>query len=163
MQRGDEVSVTVREGSRLDALEGLDVRTVRADVLDRRSIRRAMRGVQHVFHAAGMTELNASRARIFSLNVEGTRIVLEEALRAGVERAVYTSSVAAIGPARPGESADETAPWEAGRYRIAYLDAKHEAETAALALDRPRAAPRHRQSRPRARPWDRFPPTRFEH
>jgi dihydroflavonol-4-reductase len=134
VQRGDDVSVTVREGSRLDALEGLDVRTVRADVLDRRSIRRAMRGVQHVFHAAGMTELNATRARIFSLNVEGTRIVLEEALRAGVERAVYTSSVAAIGPARLGESADETAAWEAGRYRIAYLDAKHEAETAALRL-----------------------------
>jgi dihydroflavonol-4-reductase len=61
-------------------------------------------------------------------------IVLEEALRAGVQRAVYTSSVAAIGPARPGRSADEASPWEAGRYAIPYLDAKHEAETAALRL-----------------------------
>jgi dihydroflavonol-4-reductase len=134
VQRGDEVHVTVREGSRLDRLVGTDVETVRGDVLDRRSIRRAMRGIDRVFHVAGMAELNATRARIFSINVEGTRIVLEEALRAGVQRAVYTSSVAAIGPARPGESADETSAWEAGRYRIAYLDAKHEAETAALRL-----------------------------
>lgn len=79
-------------------------------------------------------ELNASRERTFSLNVEGTRIVLEEALRAGVERAVYTSSVVAIGPARAGQSADETSAWEAGRYPIPYLDAKHEAEIAALRL-----------------------------
>jgi dihydroflavonol-4-reductase len=134
VQRGDEVSVTIRDGSRLDGLEGLDVRTVRGDVLDRRSMRRALRGIERIFHVAGSAELNASRARIFQINVEGTRIVLEEALRAGVQRAVYTSSVAAIGPARPGESADETSAWEAGRYRIAYLDAKHEAETAALRL-----------------------------
>ncbi|MGH2867294.1 MAG: NAD-dependent epimerase/dehydratase family protein [Solirubrobacteraceae bacterium] len=134
VQRGDEVVVTVRDGSALDRLTGLDVKTTRADILDRRSIRRAMRGIECVFHAAGRAELNATRARIFSLNVEGTRIVLEEALRAGVQRVVYTSSVAAIGPAPPGESADETTVWEAGRYRIAYLDAQHEAETAALRL-----------------------------
>lgn len=48
-------------------------------------------------HVQRGDELNASRERTFSLNVEGTRIVLEEALRAGVERAVYTSSVVAIG------------------------------------------------------------------
>ena len=66
--------------------------------------------------------------------MQGTKIVLEEALRADVERLVYTSSVAAIGPARPGESADERNAWEAGRYGLAYLDAKHEAEIAALRL-----------------------------
>lgn len=126
--------MTVREGSRLDGLTGLEVRTVRADVLDRRAVRRSMRGIERVFHLAGLAELNATRARIFSLNVEGTRIVLEEALRAGVTRAVYTSSVAAIGPARPGQSSDERSPWSAGRYRIAYLDAKHEAETVATRL-----------------------------
>jgi nucleoside-diphosphate-sugar epimerase len=103
VERGDEVLVTVREGARSDQLQGLDVTPVRADVLDRRSIRRAMLGVERVFHVAGLTDLNASRARVFSLNVEGTRIVLEEALRAGVQRAVYTSSVAGVGqrPRRP--------------------------------------------------------------
>jgi dihydroflavonol-4-reductase len=134
VQRGDEVRVTVREGSRLEALHGLDVQPVKADVLDRRAVGRAMRGVDRVFHVAGTTRLEGPRGPVFSLNVQGTKIVLEEALRAGVQRVVYTSSVAAIGPAPPGQSADENSPWEAGRYRIAYLDAKHEAEVTALRL-----------------------------
>jgi dihydroflavonol-4-reductase len=134
VERGDDVRVTVRHDSRQEALDGLEVEVVRADILDRRAVRRAMRGVDRVIHAAGRLDLGAPRARIFAVNVEGVRIVLEEALRADVERAVYTSSVAAIGPAPPGRSADESSPWESGGYRIAYLDAKHEAETAALRL-----------------------------
>ena len=134
LARGDDVIALVREQSRTADLAALGVRTARADILDRGAVRRAMRGVERVFHVAGSAELNAPRARIFAVQVEGTLIVLEEALRAGVERAVLTSSVAAIGPAPPGETADETSPWHAGRHRIAYLDAKHEAEVAALRL-----------------------------
>jgi dihydroflavonol-4-reductase len=134
VERGDEVQVTVRERSRLDGLAGLEVKQVRADILDRRSIRRAMRGVERVFHVAGSTDLSAPRARTFSIVVEGTRIVLEEALRAEVERVTYTSSVAAIGPAPPGQNADETSVWDAGRYAIPHVDAKHEAEIVALRL-----------------------------
>lgn len=134
LTRGDDVTATVRETSASDDLHALGVRTVRADVLDRRSVRRAMRGVERVFHVAGMPDFDAPRARVFAVNLEGTRIVLEEALRADVQRAVLTSSVAAIGPAPAGQSADENQTWGAGSYRIPYLDAKHEAEVAALRL-----------------------------
>jgi dihydroflavonol-4-reductase len=133
-ERGDGLRVTVRDGSNLDALEGLGATTVRADILDRRAIRRAMRGVERVFHMAGTTELRLPRERTFAVNVEGTRIVLEEALRAGVERVVYTSSVAAIGPAPPGLTADEAQVFDAGRYAIPYVDSKHEAEVEALRM-----------------------------
>ena len=68
-----------------------------------------MKGVDRVFHAAGMTSVRPEDAeRIFDVNVGGTRIVLEEALRAEVERAVYTSSAAALGPAERGGTADES-------------------------------------------------------
>jgi dihydroflavonol-4-reductase len=132
--RGDEVRVTVRPGSPQAALEGLAVEQVRADVRDRRSVRRAMGGIERVFHLAGTTSLAIPRERAFALNVEGTRIVLEEALRAEVEGVVYTSSVAAIGPAPPGRIADESNVWDAGRYQIAYVDSKHEAEVTATRL-----------------------------
>jgi dihydroflavonol-4-reductase len=134
VQRGDDVIVTVRADSRLDALDGLPVTLVRADILDRRSMRRALRGVERVFHVAGTANFALPRHEMFSINVEGTRIVLEEALRAGVERAVYTSSVAAIGPSPRGRPADEANVWDAGRYGIPYVDAKHEAEVVALRL-----------------------------
>ena len=81
-----------------------------------------------------MTSLRAPSERVYRVNVEGTRTVLEECLRAGVERVVYTSSVAAIGPATPGSTADETQVFGAGGYGIPYVNAKHEAEVEALRL-----------------------------
>jgi dihydroflavonol-4-reductase len=134
VERGDEVHAVVRAGSRTDELEKQPVRIVRADILDRRAVRRVMRGAERVFHIAGATGLTLPRERLFALNVEGTRIVLEEALRAEVRRAVYTSSVAAIGPALPGRTASERNVWDAGRYRIPYVDSKHEAEVTAMRL-----------------------------
>lgn len=134
VERGDEVRALVRARSPVEALDDLDVELVRGDVLDRRSVRRAMRGVDRVFHVAGLTGLRAPAAAHFRVNVEGTRIVLEEALRAEVERVVHTSSVAAIGPARRGSTADESQVFDAGRYRLAYVDAKREAEAVAMRL-----------------------------
>jgi dihydroflavonol-4-reductase len=133
-ERGDEVRVAARKEARRDSLAGLELEFVTADILDRRAVRRAMQGVQRVFHVAGSTSLVAARERVFAVNVEGTRIVLEEALRAGVERAVYTSSVAAVGPSPPGKLGDEHSVWDAGRYAIPYVDSKHEAEVEALRL-----------------------------
>jgi dihydroflavonol-4-reductase len=134
VQRGDEVRATVRPRSPVEMLADLPIEQVRADICDRRALRRAMRGIDRVFHVAGTTSLALPRERAFAVNVEGTRIVLEEALRAEVERVVYTSSVAAIGPALPGRTADESAVWDAGRYGIAYVDSKHEAEVTAMRL-----------------------------
>jgi dihydroflavonol-4-reductase len=134
VRRGDEVRALVRPRSDLEVLVGLDVASARGNVLDRQAVRRALRGVDRVFHAAGTTNLRLGREQTFALNVEGTRIVLEEALRAGVERVVYTSSVAAVGPARKGSVATESTPWDAAGYGISYVDSKHAAEGVALRL-----------------------------
>jgi dihydroflavonol-4-reductase len=134
IERGDEVRAMVRPGSDLESLAGLELGTVRGDVCDRRAVRRALRGVDRVFHLAGTTNLRLPRASVFALNVEGTRIVLEEALRSGVERVVYTSSVAAIGPSRKGSVANETSVWDAARHGIPYVDAKHQAEEVVFEL-----------------------------
>ena len=132
VERGDHVRVTTRARSKLDNLSGLDVERVTADILDRRALRRAMRGVDRVFHVAGLTSLRASPDRLARINVQGTRCVLEEALRAGVDRAVVTSSVAAIGPAPRGSTADERQAFSAGALDVPYVQAKREAEGEAL-------------------------------
>jgi dihydroflavonol-4-reductase len=134
VQRGDSVRALVRDRSPLDELAGLDVELAYGDVLDRGSVRRAMQGVQRVFHVAGLTSLRTSADKVFAVNVGGTRIVLEEALRAGVARAVHTSSVAAVGPAARGSTADEDQLFRAGRYGLPYVNAKHEAELEAMRL-----------------------------
>ncbi len=131
--RGDELRLLLRRGASVDHLADLDLERTSGDVLDRSSVRAAMEGVERVFHVAGTTSLQArARNKVFELNVTGTRIVMEEALAAGVRRVVHTSSVAAVGPARRGGTADEEQPFVAGGLGIAYVNSKHEAELEAL-------------------------------
>jgi dihydroflavonol-4-reductase len=134
LERGEEVRVTLRPDSPHEPLEGLDVSSVLADVGDRRAIRRAMKGVSHVYHVAGVTSLRATREDYFRVNVEGTRVVMGEALRAGVEKAVLTSSVSALGPAPAGVTADETQIDGLRGMNLAYPESKLEAEVQALRL-----------------------------
>jgi dihydroflavonol-4-reductase len=132
-ERGDELRLTVRPSTRLDNLD-FEYQTVTCDILDRQAVRRALRGVGRVFHVAGLTSMRASARELFRVNAEGTRIVMEEALRAGVERVVHTSSIAAIGPAPPGAVADERQLFPAEGCAIPYVDAKREAEVQVLRL-----------------------------
>lgn len=102
---GFVVRTLVRRSSPRTNLVRGDV-AVEGDLRDRASLRPALRGVRHVFHAAADYRLWASDpAELSRTNVVGTENLLAEALREGVERIVYTSSVATIEP-----GADETRP-----------------------------------------------------
>jgi nucleoside-diphosphate-sugar epimerase len=108
VERGDDVTLGVQEGSPDVAIAELDCRRVKLEVRDRRSVRRALKGVSRVFHCAGVTSVRPADAQLlFDVNVGGTKLVLEEALRAEAERVVYTSSAAAVGPAAGGKAATE--------------------------------------------------------
>jgi len=126
--RGDTVRVLRRAESSLIALEGLPIEFVIGDLLDRNAVMRAVAGCDLVFHAAAISSYwRARREQIYQVNVEGTRIVVEACLRAGVPRVVHTSSAAAIGIA-PNGPADETTPFDQLSRRFAYADSKWRAE-----------------------------------
>ena len=117
------------------------------------TVRAAMEDVERVFHLAGTTSMRPQdRDRVFELNMKGTRIVLEEALAAGVGRVVHASSVAAIGPAKPGGTADEDQPFRAGElgHRLRQLQARGRGRGAEAR--RARARRGDRQPVVRARP-----------
>src|SRR5215207_6031712 len=131
--RGDDLRLLVREGSNTEPLEGIEWERAIGDVTDRDSVRKAMKGVDRVFHVAGTTSMRTrARDRVFEVNVEGTRNVMEEAQRAEVSRVVLTSSSSAVGAAKPGETIDEDHPFTVGRLGIAYINSKHEAELVAM-------------------------------
>jgi dihydroflavonol-4-reductase len=130
-ERGDDVRVALRASSSRAALAGLEVEEATVQLGDRPALRRALRGVDRVFHVAGTTHLRATPAELARVNVEGTRIVMEEALRAGVERVVHTSSIGAVGPARPNGAVDERHVFPPG-LNVPYAESKHAAETEAL-------------------------------
>jgi dihydroflavonol-4-reductase len=108
LARGYEVRALVRPGSDRANLAGLDCETAEGDMTDEASLLRAMGKVRFVFHVAADYRLWARDPReIMQHNVEGTRAVMRAALRSGVERVVYTSSVAVLKPLA-GAAADET-------------------------------------------------------
>ena len=109
--RGDELRLAVRPASRRDNISDLDHETVLCDILDRRSVRRALKGVDRVFHVAGLVSLRPrDTERMLEVNVGGTRLFLEECLRAGVERVVLHLGVPPlVGPAPPGQDSGRDA------------------------------------------------------
>ena len=133
VERGHDVTLGVQEGSPDGAIADLDCRRLKLELRDRRTVRRALKGAERVFHCAGVTSVRAEdRERLFEVNVSGTKLMMEECLRAEVERVIYTSSAAALGPAAHGKTADEGQIFTAGRLGIPYVDSVHEGELEAL-------------------------------
>jgi dihydroflavonol-4-reductase len=100
---GQNVRVLVRPTSNFKLLEDLRVERVEGDLRDAGSVERAMQGVRRVFHVAADYRLwTAHPEELYESNVEGTRQLIAAAERAGVERVVYTSTVATIAVPQQG-------------------------------------------------------------
>ncbi len=105
---------------------------VRGDVLDPHALRRAMQGCDAVFHLAAVYSYDREDAALMRLvNVEGTRAVLDAALRGPRRRIVHTSSCATCGPVagRAATEQDLPAPPE---LRVPYRQTKLQGERLAL-------------------------------
>ena len=128
-EAGFNVRALVRKTSPRDHLNGVPVEFAEGDLRDAELVRRAMAGVRHVFHVAADYRLWARDPReISEVNVEGTRTIMTEALRAGVERVVYTSSVATLTLNAEGKPVDETLPLTEAAAIGAYKRSKVAAE-----------------------------------
>jgi dihydroflavonol-4-reductase len=111
LQRGTEVRALVRPRSDTRNLDQLDVELVAGDLRDRGSLEAALEGCDTVYHVAAMYALWAPNPKeIYDSNVTGTVNLLEAAGRAGVEKIVYTSSVATIGLPKDGALGTEEVP-----------------------------------------------------
>ncbi len=125
--RGDHVRVLVRPSSPRANLDPADS-VCEGDLRDRASLAAALRGVRFLFHAAADYRLWArDPEEIRRSNVEGTRLIMDEALSAGVERIVYTSSVATL-KLKEGAAATEDHPLAEGEGIGAYKRSKVAAE-----------------------------------
>lgn len=106
---------------------------VEGDVLDFDSVRRAVSGCDAVFHLAAVYSYARSDAALMqTVNVEGTRTVLEAATRGRRPRVVHTSTCATCGPV-PGRAAHEGDVPPASELTIPYKRTKLEGERLALA------------------------------
>lgn len=119
------VALDYKEGLACDALRAMGAEVIIGSVTDRAAVERSMAGVEFVFHlAAAFRELNVPNVFYDDVNVGGTRIVMEAALRAGARKFLYCSTCGVHGNvAHP--PAGEDAPIQPADY---YQRTKYEAE-----------------------------------
>ena len=126
------VRVLARPGGDRRAIDGLDVEIAEGDLLDPRSLARAVAGVGTLFHVAADYRLwTRDPNEMHRANVDGTRAILAAAAEAGVSRIVYTSTVGALGIPKDGSPGTEDTPVELADMIGPYKTSKFLAERVA--------------------------------
>lgn len=107
LEKGLQVRALVRQETD-SCISSLDVETACGDVRDFDAVMKALRGCTHAYHIAADYRLWVPDPKsMYETNVKGTRNVMEAALRLGVERIVYTSTVGVLSASSQGEPSDE--------------------------------------------------------
>lgn len=100
---------------------------------------KAVDGCQAVIHGAARVSLRKGNFdEQYKVNVEGTRAVISACLNCNVRRLVNISSIVTVGASSNGMPIDESAIFNLGKYNIAYIRTKREAEELALAANGPK-------------------------
>jgi dihydroflavonol-4-reductase len=108
---GAKLRLLTRATSRLDSLAGLDAETVTGDLREPEKLLPALSGCDALVHVAADYRLWVrDPAQMYAANVDGTRELLRMAREAGIERVVYTSSVATMGFKADGSIVNEDTP-----------------------------------------------------
>jgi len=131
LKAGFAVRAFVRPASPRTNLKGLPIEIAEGDITNGPSVAAALTDVQYLIHAAADYRLWAKDpSQIFAVNVTGTKTVLEAALKSGVEKIVYTSSVCTLAQPPHEKAADETLSLAPEQAFNAYKKSKTLAEQA---------------------------------
>ena len=134
IEAGKRVRALVRPTSERRNLDGIDVEIVEGDLTSPKTLRAGLEGCKGLYHVAADYRLWSREPRkMLDTNVEGTRAIMLAAAEAGVERIVYTSSVATLGLVSSGV-ADEETPVSFEDMIGVYKQSKYLAEQEVLSL-----------------------------
>jgi len=139
---GHDVRALVRENSDCQNIATLPIECVRGDIRNPAALKKAMAGCRTLFHVAADYRLwTLHPDAMYAANVQGSRNVMLAAAEAGMERIVYTSSVATLGLHPDGTISDEqsTASLDdmIGHYKRSKYLAEHEVQTCMADMDLP--------------------------
>ncbi len=137
LEEGVEVSAMIRPGESRRNLNGCDIEILEADVLDAEAVNKAVAGKDTVFHLAAIYAIWMPDWKpIYEVNLQGSRNVLWAALKNGVSRVVYTSSIAAIGVLPGRQPSNEDTPFNQYGLGSHYVLTKYLSQQEALTFAR---------------------------
>jgi dihydroflavonol-4-reductase len=142
LSHGDRVRVMLEHENADDGLDKLEVEIFICDIRDPMQVKDCAKGMDVVVHAAADTSTWPNRSdQVHEINVRGTQLLIEEALRSGTKRFIYVSSASAFnwGCCRcPGT---ENSGKRRFNYKITYYESKYHAQEAVLKAVRERGLP----------------------
>jgi dihydroflavonol-4-reductase len=131
LEAGATVRLLVHRDTR--ALEGLEAERIHADLNDARSLERAFRDVQIVYHLAAFISLDRRQTgTLRRINVEGTMNVIQACRKCSVRRLIHCSSIEALADLNPRRVTDESNPLAGPRDTTRYGRTKAESERLVL-------------------------------
>lgn len=142
LQKEDKVCAIKRSHSSLKQLEQIfsfytsspqnflsKIEWIEAELLDYFSLEEALKGISKVFHCAAMVSFKKKdKQKMLTANIEGTKNLVNACLHHNIEKLVHVSSIAALGRAEKGESANEKTPWKDGDKDSPYSISKYQSE-----------------------------------
>ena len=130
----DEVYALVRKSSNIELFSDIadKVHFVKGDITIADTLRKAFDGIDQVYHSAGYTYMGGSHGKaglLHSINIDGTRNVMQAALEKQIDRVVHVSSITAVGISdKHGEPCDESCRWNFDGIGLLYAETKRQSE-----------------------------------
>lgn len=125
---GIAVRVLTLPGAESPTLDGLDIERVAGDLTDpTTSLVDALSGCDYVFHCAAITALWEKPDRIWQVNLESTRRLLDACLVEPVQRFVFVGSASSFAPGTIDSPGDEAGGFPELHRGLPYMESKHEA------------------------------------
>lgn len=130
VKEGHEVYALVRPKSDISELDGVHCKYVHGDVTDVTSLLEAFKGMDSIFHLAGVIAYKKSQRSLMNkVNVQGTANVVSVCREHKIRRLVYLSSVVAIGAGyTTQEILNEESSYNIADLNLGYFETKHQAE-----------------------------------
>ena len=124
--QGDTIRAMVMPGEDRSPLDGMEVEFIEGNLLNPESLAKAVQGVDKLYHLAALFAVWTKDPDLhYKINVEGTRHLMHAAKAAGVEKIVYTSSIAAIGTDGKGTPSTEETPFTSWHFASEYIMSKY--------------------------------------
>ena len=133
LSRDYKVSVLLLPNSNTHSLDELDIERFEGNILNPEDIEKAILGCDAVIHAAANTNIWPSRSEIIrKVNIDGTKNIIDAALKANVKRLVYIGTANSFGFGSKENPGNEKLPYQSAKYGLDYMDSKLEAQRLVL-------------------------------
>lgn len=127
--RGHSVRAFVQPGRQQKTLEGLSLEKFSGNLLNRDEVEKAAEGCNAIIHCAASTSVWPTRSEIINtVNIEGTRNIIEAVKKNKLERLVYIGTANSFGFGTKSIPGVEGNPYKSATYGLDYMDSKYKAQ-----------------------------------